>query len=485
MSTRGIWVNGSERPGASGTTMTVSNPYDDSTVAEVTLASTADVDDAITGAQRAQRETMRQMPTHERAAALRRVADGIADRYEELVDTVVAEGGKPIRDARREIGRAGQLFTTAAELTTTTNLGSVLPMDAVASGVNRFGYTTRVPMGVIAAVVPSNSPVNLATNKVAPALAMGNAIVVKPADQTPISALILADIVTAAGFPPGAMNVVSGTVAEVAEPLVRDERVRMATVTGGLASGRAIAAAAGLKKLTLELGSSAANVVCADADVQAAARTLATSAFLSSGQACIAAQRLIVHESVAEEFAEAMVETAEAMVIGDPQDPNTQIGPMISRGHVDQLIEWIEEARTLGGTVVTGGERYARTIRPTVITDVPSKATLAGEEAFGPVATLARFSTLEEAIELANDNQYGLQAGIFTRSLDTAFRAARDIDVGALWINDSSRYRQDNYPFGGRKFSGLGREGVSYAMEEMSELRFIGIRLGPSDGILG
>lgn len=483
--TRGIWVNGKERPGAAGTTMEVINPYDDSIVGAVALGSVSDVDAAVGSAETAWRDGLGAMPAHEKVTALRRVATGIHQEADQFVDTIVAESGKPIRDAEREVGRAVRLFEMAAEQLSTMDRGSVLPLDVVASGVNRFGYTTRVPMGVIAAIVPSNSPLNLAANKIAPALAMGNAVVLKPADQTPFSVLRLARIAQDAGFPAGALNVVIGTIEDVATPMITDERVRMVTATGGLAMGQAIARSAGLKKLTLELGSSAANIVCSDADIPFAARSLATSAYLSSGQACISAQRLIVHHAVAAEFVATFVKAAEAMVIGDPRDPATEIGPMLSASSVERLMSWIDEACSRGAKLLTGGERYQRTIRPTLVTDVPASSRLGCDEAFGPVATLARFSELEEAIGLANATQYGLQAGVFTSDIGTALKCAREIDVGALWVNDSSRYRQDNYPFGGRKHSGLGREGVRYAMEEMSELRFVGIRLGPSGGILG
>ncbi|WP_336629223.1 MULTISPECIES: aldehyde dehydrogenase family protein [unclassified Microbacterium] len=484
MSERGIWIDNAERLG-SGATLVVRSPYDDHVVARIASASPADVEAAIRSAARAHGEVLRHLPAHERSAALRRIADGIRARHDELVDTVVEEGGKPVRDARREIGRAAQLFSMAADLVATMPIGAVLPMDSVPGGEGRFGYTMRVPVGVIAAIVPSNSPINLAANKVAPALAMGNAVVMKPADQTPVSALMLAEIVRDAGLPAGALNVVIGSVDDAARPLVTDDRVRMVTVTGGVATGRAIAATAGLKKLTLELGSSAANVVCADADPVATARTLATSAFLSSGQACISAQRLIVHSSIIEEFSAELVRAAQAMVIGDPRDPETEIGPLASASHLEQLLEWIDQAKSLGATVLTGGECHERTIRPTVLRDVPAEAALSCEEAFGPIATLAAFDTIEEAFALVNDSRFGLQAGLFTNDLQTAFRAASEIDVGALWINDSSRYRQDNYPFGGRKLSGIGREGVEYAMEEMSELRFVGIRLASTGGLLG
>jgi len=481
---RGIWIDGAERPGASAEVMAVIDPSNDALLGEVQCASPADVAEAVGVALRTFGTTMRTMPVHERAALLRRIAERVRADAATLVDIVVAEGGKPIRDARREVGRAAALFAMTADQLAARDAGEVVAMDVVDAGVNRFGYTLRVPVGVVAAIVPSNSPINLGANKIAPALAMGNAVVLKPAEQTPLSALRLAQLMADAGVPAGAFNVVIGSVREVAEPLVADARVRMVSATGSTAAGLAITRGAGIKKLALELGSSAANIVCADADVAAAARSLATSAYLSSGQACISAQRLIVHESIVGAFTEAFIAAAEAMVIGDPRDPATEIGPMISRRSVERLIEWIDEARRLGARVLCGGERHLRTIRPTLLADVPQGARLCHEEAFGPVATLATFGSLDEAIALANASPFGLQAGVFTRDLATMHRVAAQVDVGALWVNESSRYRQDNYPFGGMKLSGIGREGVRYAMDEMSELKFVGVKLGPSAGIL-
>ena len=395
----------------------------------------------------------------------------------------MAEAGKPIRDVTREIGRASTLLDLAADYAM-VQTGQVLPMDIVESGVNRTGLATRVPVGVIVAIVPSNSPVNLTINKVGPAIAAGNAVIIKPSDQTPISALWLAAAFKRAGLPDGAINVVIGEVEEAIEPLVRDLRVRMISITGGVPAGLAVIKAAGIKKVVLELGSSAANIVRADADVASAAKTLATSAYLSSGQACISAQRIFVHESVKEEFVSAFVKAAEAMKIGDPMDPEVEIGPMVSQVQAQRVLGWIEEAKAAGAKVLTGGVAVARTIAPTLLSDVSDKVTLASSEAFAPVAVLEGFTDDDAVIEKVNSSIFGLQAGVFTNDLKAAFRFGKDIEAGAIWINDSSRYRQDNYPFGGMKFSGIGREGVQYAIEEMTEWKFVGFKLGASKGIL-
>lgn len=479
----GLWIDGHVRAGSSGNTITVTNPYDDTVVGEVTAASAADASEAVGVARTAFETTWRRTPSYERARILRRTAQTLRDDAEDLARLVVEESGKPIRDARREIGRACELFDLAADYIPSIE-GQVLPMDIAAGGENRWGFTVRVPIGVVAAIVPFNSPVNLSVNKVAPALAAGNTVVLKPASKTPFSAFRLADALRAGGLPDGAFNIVVGAGAEIGEALARDERVRMVTLTGSVKAGLAITRVAGVKRLALELGSSSANVVCADADIPAAAKSLATSAYLSSGQACIAAQRLIVHEAVVENFLKHFVRAAESMVVGDPSQDSTEIGPMVSTAEVDRLAEWIEEACAQGARILTGGARTGRTIQPTLLTDVPPDARLACEEAFGPVATLSTFSTLEEAATLANDSPFGLQGGIFTRDVGTLFYFAREFEVGGLWVNDSSRYRQDNYPFGGMKMSGVGREGVQYAIDEMLDVKFIGIKLAPGSGIL-
>lgn len=478
----GVWIDGAERPG-SGELLTVHHPYDGSVVGTVKTAGEADVVEAVASAKRTFEDVWRRTPAYQRSRVLRATAAYLRSDVDALARALVLEVGKPMRDARREAGRAADLFELAADLVSTLE-GEVLAMDAVRGGENRFGFTLRVPVGVIAALAPFNSPVNLSVNKIAPALAAGNTVVLKPASKTPLSGLYLANALKEGGLPDGALNVVVGSGERVGTALVSDARVRMVTFTGSVAAGTAITRVAGVKKLALELGSSSANIVCADADVTAAAKTLATSAYLSSGQACISAQRLFVHESVYDEFVTHFVAAAEAMRIGDPLDPETEIGPMVSERDVERVLGWLDEARAAGAEILTGGERSGNTIRPTLVSGVPPDAALACEEAFAPVATVATFGTLEEAAALANDSQFGLQGGVFTNDLATALYFAREFDVGGLWINDSSRYRQDNYPFGGMKLSGIGREGVRYAMEEMTELRFVGVKLGPSSGIL-
>lgn len=483
MTVRGIWIDGAERPGRSGRLQEVADPYDGMPIGAVQAASADDAAEAVEVAQRTFLDVMRELPAHRRAEILRATAAIIRAEQAELEQIVIAEAGKPVKDVRRELGRASALLELVAAHVTTT-AGQLLPMDTVPSGIHRFGYARRVPLGVMVALAPSNSPVNLTLNKIGPALGVGNSVVLKPANQTPFSALWLARAFQRAGLPDGALNVVIGNVEEAAGPLVRDPRVRMVSITGGVPAGLAVIRAAGMKKVTLELGSSSANVVRADADVAAAARALAISSYLSSGQACIAAQRIIVHEDIVEEFVSHIVPATEAMVIGDPRDPSTDVGPMASRTQVARVMAWIEEAKAAGADVLTGGYEVQRTIKPTLLAKVPDDVTIASSEVFAPVAVLSTFSTDEEAISMVNDSVFGLQAGVYTNDVDAAFRFAEQIQAGAVWVNDSSRYRQDNYPFGGVKLSGVGREGVPYAMEDMTELKFIGMKLGENPGIL-
>jgi acyl-CoA reductase-like NAD-dependent aldehyde dehydrogenase len=478
----GVFIDGQERAGT-GDLLDVRHPFDDSLVGQVQTASVEDVAEAVASAARASEQHMRRMPAHERARILRGAATYIRDDVENLARAVVMESGKPIRDARREAGRASDLFELAADLVSTLQ-GEVLTMDAMRGGENRFGFTQRVPVGVIAALVAFNSPINLSVNKIAPAIAAGNSVVLKPASKTPFSGLFLAQALKAGGLPDGGLNVVIGGGERVGTSQVSDPRVRMVTFTGSVKAGLAITRAAGIKKMALELGSNSANIVCVDADIPAAAKSLATSAYLSSGQACIAAQRLIVHADVYDRFVEAFVAAARAMTIGDPLDDATEIGPMVTERDIVRVLGWIDEAKARGAQVLAGGDRIGNTINPTLVADVPADASLACEEAFAPVATIATFRTIEEAVALANDSPFGLQGGVYTTDLATAMYFAKEFEVGALWINDSSRYRQDNYPFGGLKLSGLGREGVRYAMEEMTEVRFVGMKLGPTTGIL-
>jgi acyl-CoA reductase-like NAD-dependent aldehyde dehydrogenase len=471
----GLFIGGEEGEGAAGERMAVVYPYTGEAFATVSVATAADVERAVGAAEAASREHLRGMPAHERARLLARTGEVIAAHREEFTDAIAREAGKPLKDVAIEAGRGGELFALAAGETRDIN-GELLPMDAIRGGEGRWGMVLRQPLGVVAAIGPFNAPLNLVAQKVAPALAAGNSVVVKPATKTPIAAVLLARCIHEAGWPAGACNVVIGPGAVVGDPLVRDPRVRMVTFTGGTEAGRRIHERAGLKRVTLELGSNAPNVVCADADLTKAAQAITRSGFSSAGQQCISAQRVYVQREVLDRFTRIFLDCIAALKVGDPFDPDCDVGPMISEEDARRMEAWIAEARESGARVLTGGQREGALLWPTVVTDVQPDMKVQCQEVFAPLVTLTPFDTVDEAIALANDSRYGLQAAAFTNDLNTALRFARELESGCVWINEGSRYRQDNYPFGGVKDSGLGREGVKYAIQEMSEVKFVGIK---------
>ncbi len=471
----GLFIGGEEIEAASGERMPVIYPYTGEAFATVSVAAAADVERAVGAADAAFRQHLRAMPAHERARLLQRTAEVIAAHRQEFTDAIAREAGKPLKDVAIEAGRGGELFALAAGAARDI-VGEMLPMDAIRGGEGRWGMVLRQPLGVVAAIGPFNAPLNLVAQKVAPALAAGNSVVVKPASKTPIAAVLLARCIHVAGWPAGACNVVIGPGPRVGDPLVADPRVRMVSFTGGTAAGAHVRERAGLKRVTLELGSNAPNVVCADADLQQAAQAITRAGFSSAGQQCISAQRLYVQRDVAERFTGLLLDCIAALKVGDPLDPECDVGPMISEAEARRVEAWIAEATAAGARLLVGGQRERALLWPTVLADVRPDLRVQCEEVFAPLVTLAPFDAVDEAIALANDSRYGLQAAAFTSNLATALRFARELDSGCVWINEASRYRQDNYPFGGVKDSGLGREGVKYAIQEMTETKFVGIK---------
>jgi acyl-CoA reductase-like NAD-dependent aldehyde dehydrogenase len=448
------------------------SPVDDRVLGRVEQATPEDVDRAVMCAQTAYANT-RSTPKHQRAAWLREAADLFDAAVERFVETLVLEVGKPRKQALNEARRGSDLLRLcAAELG--SMVGDTLPLDAVAGGENRTGMTVREPLGVVAAITPFNAPINLMMQKLAPALAMGNAVVVKPAPETAITTLQVVRAIAPA-FPADLISVVCGDVA-VGQRLVSHPRVAAVSLTGGVAAGQAVMAAAGIKPVLLELGSNAANLVLADADLDDAATRISVGAFGASGQQCISVQRVIVHADVVDSFAAKFAEAAAALVVGDPQDPTTDLGPMIHDRARDHAVALVDDAETRGARVLLDGRRDGRFLAPTVIRDPDQDARILVEEVFGPVAVIITARDTEHAIEIANSVDLGLQGACFTDSLDEALRVANGLRVGSVWINESSRFRLDNYPFGGVGRSGIGREGVRWAMEELSSLKFIGIR---------
>jgi len=402
--------------------------------------------------------------TAKRVEWLLAAADAIDKIEGELIRSLIRFIGKPRRAATFEAKRVGT-FMRACAAQLPHLMGEVLPLDVMATGAGRFGFTTRVPYGVVAAVTPFNGPANLLIQKVAPALAVGNAIVVKPSPPGTEVALLMAEAVKTAGIPDGLFNVVPGG-RETAKLLAAHPLVAVVTVTGSTAAGNELARAAGAKKFVGELGSNAANIVCADADLNDAATRIAGAAFEASGQQCISAQRVIVERPVFDRFLDLFVAAAKKLKVGDPDDAATDVGPMVSSAAADRVEGMIKDAVEKGAKLV---------LKP----EAPPQARLMREEAFGPVVVVQSVADVDTALELANSSEFGLQGACFTTSLETAFKVSRKLRVGSLWINDASRFRLDTYPFGGVGASGFGREGVRYAMEELSQWKFTGMRLNP------
>ncbi len=453
-----------------GETYEVRSPFDGAPVALVHRAGPAEVERAIAGAVAAF-ETTRHLPSWRREQVLEAVAAGITARREELARTIALEAGKPIKTARVEADRAAYTFRVAAEESKRI-YGELVPLDWLPGNDGREAQIRRVPLGPVAGISPFNFPLNLVSHKVAPALAAGNPILLRPASQTPVSSLILGRIVLEAGWPEDAIAVLPCST-ETARPLVEDDRIKLLTFTGSPAVGWGLKARAGRKRVTLELGGNAAVIVHEDADVAYAAERVAWGGFAYAGQTCISVQRVFVHEAVYEAFAAELVRHVEALKVGDPLDEETDLGPLIDQANADRVEEWLGEARAAGATILTGGEREGNVWRPTVLADAGEELRISCEEAFAPVVGLTRYGDVHEAIAAAGRSEFGLQAGIFTHDMRVVDEAFDRIDVGGLMVNDVSTFRIDHMPYGGVKSSGFGREGLRYAIEEMTELRLL------------
>ncbi|SOE92670.1 Acyl-CoA reductase [Burkholderia sp. D7] len=392
----------------------------------------------------------------------------------DLADIIVEDIGKPRRAALFEVGRVVEFLRATATCLPSLH-GEAFSFDPAADGSALFGYTRRVPYGVVAAITPFNAPANLLSQKLAPALAAGNAVVVKPHPAGTRTALELARMFGQAGLPAGLFNVVVGDV-EPAKQLAAHNKVAAITFTGGCAAGDSLVRAAGAKKFVAELGANAANIVLADADLADAATRIARAAFEASGQQCISAQRIIVEDAVWDEFCSRFVDAAKSLKSGDPREPDTDLGPMISVKQAQRVMAMVEDALAKGAEALLMPRIDGCVVSPGVLAHVPKNSRIWCEEVFGPIAALTRVSSPEEALSVANDSEFGLQSAVFTRNLGRADQFARGLETGSLWINEASRFRLDTYPFGGVKRSGFGREGVKYALDEMSQLQFVGIR---------
>jgi acyl-CoA reductase-like NAD-dependent aldehyde dehydrogenase len=450
----------------------VQSPYDGSPVGRVAQGDAALVDRAARAAQEAFESA--DFPQHARAQVLDRAAELVGERIDDLALTIAAEAGKPLKTATVEATRCVDTLTfSATEARKLT--GGTVPMGASPAGAGKLGVMLRVPYGVVGAISPFNFPLNLVAHKLGPAIAAGNAIVLKPAGQTPISALKLAEVLVEAGLPEGWLSVVPGPGSEVGNAIVEHELTRALTFTGSAGVGWDIRSRVPHKKVNLELGSNAPLIVNSDGDWEAAADKAQIHAFSHAGQSCISIQRILVHEDVAEGFTARLVANAESLTVGDPLDEGTDVGPLISPGDRDRVKEWVDEAVAAGAELLTGGELVdeGRCLAPTLLGSPPRDAKVWCEEVFGPVATIDRFSEFGEALRMANDSKFGLQAGVFTRDVGRGLEAAETLEFGGVLINEVPTFRADQMPYGGVKDSGNTREGPAYAVLELTEERFI------------
>jgi glyceraldehyde-3-phosphate dehydrogenase (NADP+) len=452
----------------------VVNPYTNEVVAQVYQAQKTDIEDAIQCAQTAFKQT-KILPAYRRAEILETIANKLSQRKEELARLMTAESGKPITNSRAELDRAIFTFKYASEEAKRIS-GENIPLDLASHSEKRFGIVRRFPIGPILAITPFNFPLNLVAHKVAPVIASGNSMVLKPAPQTPLLALILGEIILEAGAPEGMVNVLPCSN-ELAETMVRDERFKMLTFTGSARVGWFLKTIAGKKKVTLELGGNAGVIVDKSAVVENIVKRIVLGSYGQSGQSCIKVQRIYIHKDIYDTFVRSFVETTKAIKFGDPTNPETIVGPLIDKSAADRIESWIKEALMGGAKLLTGSNRNGLIIEPTVLTNVHSRMKVFCQEIFGPVATLHPFTTIEEAVAGINDSVYGLQAGIFSNDFKNIFYAYENLEVGGVIVNDFPTYRIDHIPYGGVKDSGLGREGIKYAIEEMTEPKLMVVNL--------
>jgi acyl-CoA reductase-like NAD-dependent aldehyde dehydrogenase len=463
----GYWIAG-------GPPLEVKNKYNGQVVGTVVTARQDDVAKAVTAAEKAG-PVMAEMPAHRRAEILSRTANLLRERKEEIARTIAAEAGKALKFARIEVDRAMSTFALAAEEAKRIH-GETFALDAVPAGEGYFGFWVRRPLGVVAAITPFNFPLNLVAHKVAPAIAAGNSLVLKPANTTPLTAVLLCQVLQEAGIPDGGINLVNGGGSTVGDWLVTDPRVAKITFTGSPAVGRQILARAGIKKVTLELGNTAPVIIAPDADLDFVAPRCAVGAYYNSGQVCISVQRIYGDRKIYEAFTERFVKASEAMVVGDPLDEKVDVGPMIDLREAERIESWVEEARQGGAQVLTGGRREGPIYWPTVLTNVLPEMKVVADEAFAPVAAVIPYDDFDEALRLADKTEYGLQASVFTRDLNRVLKAIQRLNFGGVIINDTPNFRADHMPYGGNRQSGLGREGVRFAVEEMTNIQMVAIR---------
>ena len=460
----GEWVGRDE-------TMSVVNPYDNSIIDTVPKAGIEDIDAAVASAVRGA-AVMAKIPAYDRFLMLRKAADLLEERREDIARTITMEEGKVISEARTEVGRAVQTISLSGEEAKRL-YGESIPLDAAPGWTGQLGFTIRVPCGVVVAISPFNFPLNLVAHKVGPALAAGNSVIIKPASDTPLSALKLTEVLLDAGVPPEAVQCVTGSGSQVGDPLVSDPRVRKITFTGSQEVGEHICRVAGLKKVTMELGSNSPLIVMPDADMDKVVSATVASGFANAGQVCISAQRIIASDEIYVDYLDALKVGVEAITTGDPLDESVRMGPMVRQQDAERVSQWVTEAVNGGARKLTGGELSGATYAPTIVADVKPEMRVSCEELFGPAVAVTPFSDIDEAIAMANSTNFGLSAGIFTQNVDWAMRFAREVDSGNLHINSGPMWRADMMPYGGLKDSGMGKEGPRYAVQEMTELKMV------------
>ena len=460
-------------PHYANTDLDVTNKYTGEVATKVAIADADTIDKAIAAAEEAQ-PAMAAMAPFERQAVLEHCVKRFTERADELAQALCIEAGKPIKDAKGEVSRLIDTFKIAAEESVRIN-GEVVNLEISARAKGYQGMTKKVPIGPCSFISPFNFPLNLAAHKVAPAIAAGCTFVLKPASRTPIGALIIGEVLAETDLPKGAFSILPCS-RDGADLFTTDERLKLLSFTGSPDVGWALKAKAGKKPVVLELGGNAACVVDEDADIEDAIDRVIVGAYYQSGQSCISVQRLLVHSKIYDEFKSRYVEKVKALVSGDPSNEDTFIGPMISEGEAERLHGWIEEAKEKGATILCGGTRDGAMLEATVMENVPKDCDASAEEAFGPLSILVPFDDYDEALEEVNNSRYGLQAGVFTRDIYKAHKAWDVLDVGGVVIGDVPSWRVDNMPYGGMKDSGLGREGIRYAIEDMSETRLMVIR---------
>ncbi len=460
----GEWV-------ATKDTIAVYDPYDNSLVDVVQKATQEDVKTAIASAIKGY-EIARKMSVHQRATILYKTADYVETRKEEFAQIIAREGSKTIKEARKEANRCVNTLRISAEESKRL-LGETIPFDSFPGGEKRVGYFYRFPIGIVLAITPFNDPLNLVAHKLGPAFAAGNSVILKPATVTPLSALKLAEAFLASGLPGECLQVITGHGSEIGPALVQSEEVRMVSFTGGLDAGKDITKIAGIKKIGMELGSNSPVIVWKDADLPLAVESCVSGAFWAAGQNCIGVQRIYIHEDIYDVFASKFVELTKTYKIGNKLAEDCDMGPMITEKEAERVETWVKEAVSMGARCLCGGGRKGAIMEPTVMENVPETAKIHKDEVFGPAVNLYKIKTIEEAIEKANSLPFGLHAAIFSSDINTAFKAAYELDCGGVMINDSTDYRLDSMPFGGIKNSGLGREGIKFSLQEMTEPKTI------------